>query len=381
MLTEDSIQAITQKFIDAAIQLSKNQIKIICMYGSRAKGTFHPQSDLEFFVILDDEYPGKINFEFFYENIPIDLWSIPWSKVEATRTGKEYWCLPAGTFATAKIVYSRSKKDLEDFMQLRADLFDTTAYHANLLEQNKEVFKRLEQGLGRLVLAKSRDDKFEARAASWGLIISVTNMLSHINGKYYTDNWGLNLKQAFQFEHIPANLQEDLLKLATSLDYDSLIETTIGLTEKMRLLLQQANVDRVDREVTPDILNDSHYYGIIAYINKILKATDEQNIFSLSYAAWELQESLAHDSIMLQEKKWSKAYDYYTYKDFKSYFEQLSFPSFLETVSEEEYELVKEQARLLLAEINEIVKENRVVYRYFTSEKEIDNYLQNKSRP
>ncbi|MHA2169466.1 MAG: hypothetical protein ACXAB7_06185, partial [Candidatus Kariarchaeaceae archaeon] len=338
LLTEDIIETITQKLVDATIQVTKNNVKIIGIYGSRAKGTYHYRSDLEFIAITDDSYTDKLSFEFFYNDIPIDLWSIQWSHVKNLPSGKEYWCLPAGTYATGKVVYSRSEKDLDEFMQVRAELNDSTQYHGNLLDQNKEIFDRLHKELGRLVLAKARDDRFEARAAGQGVIISVTYLLSHINGKYFTDNWGSNLIQVFEFEILPNGLREDLHLLATSLNYDVLIETATSLTEKMRVLMQQVNAERFDPEYRIDILSDSHYYGVIAYINKIIKAIDEKNIFSLSYATWELQESLAHDAIMIKERKWSKAYDYFTYKDFKPYFEAIGFPSFFEAVSNEDFE-------------------------------------------
>ncbi|MHA1940718.1 MAG: hypothetical protein ACW98K_03740 [Candidatus Kariarchaeaceae archaeon] len=378
LLTADIIETITQKLVEAAIETSKNNVKIIGMYGSRAKGIYHSRSDLEFFAITDDSYTEKISFEFFYNEIPIDLWSIQWSDVKKLVSGKEYWCLPAGTYATGKVVYSRTEEDLEEFLQIREELNDPKSYHGNLLDQNKEVFARLHQELGRLVLAKVRDDQFEARAASQGVIISVTYLLSHINGKYYTDNWGLNLNQAFRFEKLTDGLHEDLQLLATSLDFDSLIDTTIALTEKMRELMQEVNAERNDPDYRIDILSDSHYYGVIAYINKIIKAIDEKNIFSLSYATWELQESLAHDAIMIKEKKWSKAYDYFTYKDFKPYFEAIGFPSFFEAVSNEDFEKAREHAIILQDRIEEIVQQEGVSYRYFDSMTQVDGYFQSK---
>ncbi|MHA2218788.1 MAG: hypothetical protein ACXACY_22930, partial [Candidatus Hodarchaeales archaeon] len=76
--------------------------------------------------------------------------------------------------------------------------------------------------------------------------------------------------------------------------------------------------------------------------------------------------------------KWSKAYDYFTYKDFKPYFEAIGFPSFFEAVSNEDFEKAREHAIILQDRIEEIVQQEGVSYRYFDSMTQVDGYFQSK---
>ena len=76
-------------------------------------------------------------------------------------------------------------------------------YYEKHLQQATEIFKHMIGLLGQIQFAKFSNDVHEAREACWGLIIRTTEIVSHVNRRSLTTNWGVNLKELFTFEASP----------------------------------------------------------------------------------------------------------------------------------------------------------------------------------
>jgi predicted nucleotidyltransferase len=176
---------------DIALKRYGKSIAIIAMYGSRARGDYEEDSDLEFFAVTDDE-KIKVDIEFTFNGIPVDMWSKSFDYFEKVAQIDEYWILPAGTLSYCEIIYVRSEEDKIRFESLIKKATQSGKYYEKNLENAAKYFDGMFKYLGLIQFAKHKDDIHEARDACWGLIIGATYVVAHVNSRPLQNNWGQN---------------------------------------------------------------------------------------------------------------------------------------------------------------------------------------------
>ncbi|MBN2157270.1 MAG: hypothetical protein JW776_14590 [Candidatus Lokiarchaeota archaeon] len=211
------------------------------MYGSRARGDFEPDSDLEFFAITEDGI--KVDIEFTFNGIPCDMWSQTWEYFENVSTLDAYWILPAGALSYCKIIYARSKQDKSRLESIIKEITQSKKYYEKNVQKATEFFEVMFKFLGRIQFAKYMNDRQEARDACWDLIISATYIVAHINSKPLKHNWGQNLHELYIFEKLPKDLSSLVEKLVSESDFNRMVETGSILIESMRQFMISVTKD------------------------------------------------------------------------------------------------------------------------------------------
>ena len=330
------IENITEIMKEIALKRYGKSIAIIAMYGSRARGDYEDDSDLEFISVIEDG--KKVDIEFTFNGIPCDSWGQSWSEFEKVSSKETYWVLPAGTIATCKIIYARSDEDRARFESLRAEALKSGKSYEKNLKKATEYYHGMFDFLGKIQFAKFSNDKHEARLACWHLIISATYIVAHINSKYLLHNWGQNLHELFTFENQPTDLRILLEKLITETDFDQMLDYGSNLIENLRQYMISATKNNTE-ESGLEILRTS---DCVAYLNKIKKASRNEDIFSAGYAVHDFQALVARDLFKLA-KKWDQSTKFKLYSEIKYLYDE-KYVDFYNAITNRDFKALQELA-------------------------------------
>ncbi|MCY3411854.1 MAG: hypothetical protein INQ03_09500 [Candidatus Heimdallarchaeota archaeon] len=324
---------------------TEDHVAIMLMYGSRAKKTHTPKSDVEYIVVRDGG--KKINFEFIYKDIPADLWSITWEELEKISRRETYFILPAGAYMKGKVLYSRSEADVKRFDLIQSSIIDFEKFKDIHYSKAMEHFQNLKMHMADMLIAKNYTDLGHARTAANNLLIGAAYVLGHLNLKYYTENWGANLHESLKFEYLPQNYKYNIELLSSAGDFETLIQTGTDLIDSMRLLL----IERFEGIPDPQEITGETDLTYLSYNNKIRKSAGKKDILSLSYAVHDMQFPLMHEEAM-KRGKWSKSSVLKLYSEFIDDYCQAGYSDFTTAVINKEFqkilELVEKQEHIFL---------------------------------
>ena len=126
----DEITQAIHIIADNIVQKNRENIAIVAIYGSYALGTQSSLSDVDMYMIVDEEPTEKISCHLIFQNKPISFWQMDWKSAEKMASGEEnftdIWCNAASLFVNNSLLYSRSKDDLERFNSLKNKVEEAT---------------------------------------------------------------------------------------------------------------------------------------------------------------------------------------------------------------------------------------------------------------
>lgn len=362
------------KILVSHVSAQYPSIDLILMYGSRAKGIASPRSDLEFIAIVDDE--TKVSVEVMFNAIGVDIWTTTWDYLEKLSMIDTYWCLPAGSFATAKVVYSRTDGKEARFETIREKLKQPLDYADKNLDYANDFFSKLFEPLGRLQLAGFHQDLHQARDACWLIIIYSTRILSRVNNQYLLNNWGVNLYEVFEFKHIPVDFRILVHDLAASDNFEVLYHSAVQLVENMRMLLIELNRDRKVEDLKYDFIDNTTKVGnstSYSYLNKMRKAIDTSDILGASYAVHDFQIPILQDVIKLQGS-WTKAHQFQLYHELVQFDK---FEDFYPIISRQDFAELRVMVDRYEKEYGDYLQEIRRAVPEVSSLEELISFLEN----
>ena len=119
----DEVNQVTYILADHVVQNNRENVAIVAIYGSYALGTQSSLSDVDMYMIVDEEPTEKISHHIVFQGKPISFWQMDWKKAEKMASGGkgfiDIWCNAASLFVNNSLLYSRSKEDLERFNSLK----------------------------------------------------------------------------------------------------------------------------------------------------------------------------------------------------------------------------------------------------------------------
>jgi hypothetical protein len=211
-----------------------------------------------------------------------------WKSAEKMASGEEnftdIWCNAASLFVNNSLLYSRSKDDLERFNSLKNKVEEAGKDRDGKISHVVNSFNKLFD-IERIGFAKEQEDLLYARWVAWGLLNNLASLLSWINGKYYTKNWGSSMEQILALPLLPEGLKKLVDVLVSSDDYDEMLEAGRKIVRRTRELVREEQ-----KKIKPKFDNTSEVFvHIKEYLNKIYAACEREDIYLASYAATELQ--------------------------------------------------------------------------------------------
>ena len=366
---EEDVDFIVEFIKEATIKKFGQEIDLIAIYGSRARGTHEPRSDLEMFVVVEDRKKTNAEWFFLHKDIPVDLWTMDWKIVENAYEGTNV--LPAGTISTCDVIYYKDEKSKIRFGNCREKLKKLDQYRELNLENANKLFNDIYKYLGKIYFAKKEQDIVEARNNAWLIIISIAIILAKINNRYFLDNWGTNMYEAKEFAIVPNNLISITEKLASEDDFDKLLLIATQAIDNIRTILIEINEKNLDDEEKGFLGTE---VSTFEFLNKIRKAARHKDIIAASYAVHDLQASAAQD-LWVNEKKWTKAGQFRFYNEYKEKYNYYGFPDFTSAISSQDFYGLIKLADIFEETLRKYLNEKELIINDFTNLDELKSYL------
>jgi hypothetical protein len=102
--------------VDHTVETCGDDVDLIAYYGSYAKGTAGPRSDLDIFYTPTAGRNPHAACTFLVEGVLFDFWAVPWERLEAWATGRNGgWARFAGVVHHAKLLHARSEEHASRF--------------------------------------------------------------------------------------------------------------------------------------------------------------------------------------------------------------------------------------------------------------------------
>ena len=100
----------------------KDEVSLVCCYGSYVTGTANENSDIDFYFVPKTDKAWELTNSFIINGIGYDFWGVNWERLENMANFDD-------TFVSlvdgARIVYSHSEEDEERFNELKQRITKT----------------------------------------------------------------------------------------------------------------------------------------------------------------------------------------------------------------------------------------------------------------
>jgi len=282
-----------QILIDHAQATHPGEIAIVAYYGSHARGTASPSSDLDLYYIPD---PGKacaLCTQFILDGLPYDFWPVSWTFLEEIAEGRSQrpWSVAAALLGYAIPLYHRSPEDLARLNALKSQLETLTRPEKRqiMIGRALAAFKETAFFLEEIRSAAARDDRANLRWSGPRFINSVANCLGLVNQRYYSQGWGANWAEVLALPLKPAGLDQHARAILLPAEPGRVIRHAEILTEGLREILYRAQTSEAEPRSAQEVLKD-FYFFVLEYRNKILSACRRGDEIAALYAAFHFQE-------------------------------------------------------------------------------------------
>lgn len=283
-------------FVKHALRAHPGEIALIAYYGSYAKGTASPTSDLDLFYIADAGKARSLSSQFVIDGLPYDFWPISWAfaKSIANADAGRPWAVAASLIADAHVLYHRAPEDLARFEGLQARIEALTEQDQRPLMVKKalDAYQDVLFRLGQVRMAVQDGDEAGAHWAAQQLVNGAANCLALMNQTYFSKGWGAHLDQLLALPARPADLDTLIRAVLTPESARALPEAADRLARAVRVTLRAAQRDLAAPEAAQAVFKD-FYFFVFEYLHKILAAWEEQEALKMRFAAFQLQEEIA----------------------------------------------------------------------------------------
>ncbi|MBU1746889.1 MAG: nucleotidyltransferase domain-containing protein [Chloroflexi bacterium] len=286
---------IAEILVAHAVQAHRGDIAIIAYYGSYAKGTASPTSDLDLFYIPTEAgRAGSLCCQFIIDGLPYDFWPVSWEFAESianARSGRP-WAVSASLIADAQVLYHRSPEELDRFLALQARIAELTqpACRAEMVERALDAFKDTLFQLGQMRCA-APDDVAGVLWAGQQFVNSAINCLALVNQTYFSKGWGANWPEVLRLAHRPDRLEELVEAILLSPDVDGILAAADRLAGDVRGILRTAQAALAEPGRPPDVFAD-FYFFVFEYRGKVLAACEREDVMVARCAAFQLQQEI-----------------------------------------------------------------------------------------
>jgi hypothetical protein len=295
MNTMPNVFKIADILVAHAQRAHPGEIGIIAYYGSYAKGTASPTSDLDIFYIPDEGKARSLCTQFIIDGLPYDFWPVSWQLAHDITNASSHrpWAVSASLIADARALYHRSQEDLDRFTGLQARIVELTRPESRKLMVGKGLaaFKTTLFWLGQMRHARAGGDVVGMRWAGNQVVDAALNCLALVNQTYFSKGWGSNLDQALAMEIKPDGLEYLVRGLIMAQEPGSMLKQAERLAREVRATLRQAARSVAEPVSVQEVFEDSYFY-YFEYKNKVLSACERGDIVAALYAACYLQQDL-----------------------------------------------------------------------------------------
>jgi len=218
----------------------KDDIAIMCLYGSYIYGDIRENSDIDFYFIPKTPRGYKIMKAFIIGEIGFDFWPLTWERVEKiARYGER----TVPIVADAQIVYFSTEEDLERFKNLQAialkpeGIIDFEARIRALLNESYALY---------FSVLQDRADFTSAKLHAVHLLDNLAEIIAVANHTYIKRGWGYVVGEIIAMKIVPDGFEKLFKEVVLAEDSET-------LTESAFKLLQATKESVIKPDTPPDI--------------------------------------------------------------------------------------------------------------------------------
>ena len=367
---------IAEILVSHAVRAHKDEVAIIAYYGSYAKGTASPTSDLDVYYIPDEGKAESLSSQFIIDGLPYDFWPVSWELAEdiANLRSRRPWAVAASLIADAQVLYHRSQEDLDRLNALKARIKELTRPESRkiMVERALDEFKNTLFQLGQMRFAMADDDVAGMRWAGRKFVNSAVNCLALVNQTYFTKGWGANWSRILKMPQKPDGLEEMIREIITPQDTDSMLEEADKLAKEVRRILLAAQASISEPVDARNVFKDFYFY-IFEYKNKVLSACERKDVIAAGFAAFHLQEEICQCMNKVEDGFYGT--DFNLLGEYTKAYEKAGFPDLLESASRGDLEELAKRVRRLDEKAIEWFRSHSIELNILESEEELHRFL------
>lgn len=269
----------------------KDDIAIICLYGSFIQGTAHSKSDIDFYFIPRTSRGYELTKAFIINDVGFDFWAISWDRAEEIASYKQGF---VSIIADAQVIWQSNDEDRERFEKLRISALTPTV---DLRERTKQLYNQCEHLYCQI--CTSFDFIIQKQIAS-KLVSNVVEFIAVLNHTYTHRGWRYSIEEVSQLDSVPRDFLNDCQKILYSADSNELQKRICNLFVQ----LQNLNSDKLNHTTDFKIAFSGFYEEAKSIYNKLYHACDISDGVTAIMAGSSLQQDIM-DTIGIDEyKKW-----------------------------------------------------------------------------
>ncbi len=363
-----------------ALETAGDEVDLIAIYGSHAKGTASPRSDLDIFYTPAEGRRPLVGRTVLIEGILFDFWPIPWERLEAWAVGRDRgWSQAAGVIHHARLLHARSEAHAARFAALKQKTFDLQQPEARpqMIRRALDEFRSVLAHLGNLRLAASAGDLADARHAGWKLVLAVRECLALANQTLVDQGGKTFLGQMATLPFRPAELEALVVEIGAARESARTAAAAEKLAMATREVLRELQASLPATQRAADEFREA-YPEIHAGLGKVLTACEHSRPVDAALAAWFAQYDL---SLMLSNLRDGSGHgEFNLYREFAALYREIGLPDLMECPADDPAELAS-RAGAFDARFREWLGEQSIALCEFTTLEEFEHSLRGPHPP
>lgn len=370
---------IAEILVDHAVATHGDEFGIVAYYGSHAKGTASPGSDLDIYYVPDDGKCASLSSTFVIDGLPYDFWGPPWGLLEGivNGTSPRPWAVAASLVADTVVLYHRSPADLERFNALKARIVELTRPRNRgiMVRRALDAFPNVVFQQAQMAHAVKENDPAGLLWAGRKLVQAAVNCLALANQTYFSKGWGANVDQILALPRRPADLEGMMNAIQLPLGPAQMQAAAGKLVAEVRRLLRAEQAALAEPGAPQDVFK-SFYYYVVEYRSKVLAACERGDVVAAGSAAFHMQEQICQLMNKVEGGFWPAGFN--LFGEYIAGYRAAGFPDLLEPAAQGDLEELARRVRRLDERMAEWLTGQGIALNVLEGEADLREFLEER---
>jgi predicted enzyme related to lactoylglutathione lyase len=362
------VMHVTNLMIENHLGRLGEETDLIFLFGSREKGTAHPNSDVDLCYTPAHESEWS-HCTVTVEGILFDLFPLHWSQLERMA---DFDDPRTSLIMDARVVYHRTEEALKRFRRLQDHIreLEQPAARPHMVAKAQGIFQQTGYPFLQLQLAARHDDLPSAKVHTRQIVSAVTHCLMVVN---QTHNDTRQLPQVLALPLLPKECGALLDRIYGASGVRDLATTCEALLQQTRALLVTEQQAIPQHRPTYAEVFCGAYPEYRDMMQHVLRSCEAENPYVATDALTFLQEELGP---ALARVLTGAAYTtFHSPADYCRHLEELGFPDLLAAVTARDWTALREQALAFDRRLQDLLTEHGVSLNAFGSTQELLDHL------